>query len=101
MFFLYILFNEENDIYYVGSSQDPWNRLLQHNSNTGDKYTGKYKNWKLVAVFEVSKSRGDAIKIERFVKKQKSRKLILQLINLEFKPVGLLAQLVRVPHMRD
>ena len=101
MYYLYILFNEDNDIYYVGYSHDPWKRLIQHNSNNGDKYTGKYKNWKLAAVFEISEIEGDAIKVERFIKKQKSRKLIQRLISPEFKPAGALAQLVRVPHVRD
>ena len=101
MYFLYILYSEENDVYYVGQSINPWNRVQQHNNNSSEKYTGKYKNWKLMAVFEISVSRSDAIKIERFIKKQKSRNLVLQLINPEFKPSGALAQLVRVPHVRD
>jgi putative endonuclease len=101
MYFLYILYSEENDVYYVGQSINPWNRVQQHNTNSSEKYTGKYKNWKLMAVFEISVSRSDAIIIERFIKKQKSRNLVLQLINPEFKPSGALAQLVRVPHVRD
>ena len=76
-------------------------RLEQHLSNSTDKYTGKAKDWILKTVFEVSNSAGDAMKIERFIKKQKSRKLILQLCDTEFIPTGTLAQLVRVPHLRD
>ena len=70
-------------------------RLEQHLSNSTDKYTGKAKDWILKTVFEVSSSEGDAMKIERFIKKQKSRKLILQLCDPEFIPTGTLAQLVR------
>ena len=76
MYFLYILYSEENDVYYVGQSINPWNRVQQHNTNSSEKYTGKYKNWKLMAVFEISVSRSDAIKIERFIKKQKQLPII-------------------------
>ena len=59
-------------------------RLEQHLSNSTDKYTGKAKDWLLKTVFEVSNSEGEAMKIERFIKKQKSRNLILQLCDPEF-----------------
>jgi putative endonuclease len=51
-------------------------------------------------VFYVSEERGEAMRLEKFIKKQKSRKLIEQIINEE-KLEGELAQLVRVPHVRD
>lgn len=100
-YYIYILYSNSIDRYYVGYSSDPWLRLEQHLSNSTDKYTGKSKDWILKAVFEVSNSEGDAIKIERFIKKQKSRKLILQLCDPKFIPIGVLAQLVKVPHFRD
>jgi putative endonuclease len=74
---------------------------VQHNENQGDKYTGKYQNWELKAVFQVSENRGDALLIEKFIKRQKSKKLLLKLIEPEFIPSGDLAQLVRVPYVRD
>ncbi len=100
-YYIYILYSNSIDRYYVGYSSDPWLRLEQHISNSTDKYTGKAKDWILKAVFEVSNSAGHAIKIERFIKKQKSRNLILRLCDPEFIPTGVLAQLVRVPHLRD
>ncbi len=42
-----------------------------------------------------------AIQLEKFIKKQKSRKLIERLCNLEYKPTGKLAQSVRVLHLRN
>ena len=75
--------------------------MEQHLNNKTDKYTGKANDWKLKAVFEAAKIKADALKIERFIKKQKSRNLILQLCEKEFIPTGYLAQLVRVPHLRD
>ena len=70
-------------------------------ANTSDKYTGRAKDWVLASVFEVSSKEGEAMKIERFIKKQKSRKLIEQLCDENFVPTGILAQMVRVPHVRD
>ena len=75
--------------------------MEQHLNNKADKYTGKANDWKLKAVFEAAKIKADALKIERFIKKQKSRNLILQLCEKGFIPTGHLAQLVRVPHLRD
>ena len=101
MYYLYILYSEEFDIHYIGYSIDPWSRLIQHNNNSGNKFTGKYDNWKLAAVFEISEDRGIAMGMERLIKKQKSKRLLLQLINPLFIPNGKLALLVRVPHLRD
>lgn len=100
-YYIYILYSNSIDRFYVGYSSNPWMRLEQHLSNSTDKYTGKAKDWILKTVFEVSNNEGDAMKIERFIKKQKSRNLILQLCDPEFIPTGTLAQLVRVPHLRD
>jgi putative endonuclease len=101
MFYIYIIYSNTAEKFYVGHSENPWDRLVQHNENQGDKYTGKYQNWELKAVFQVSENRGDALLIEKFIKRQKSKKLLLKLIEPEFIPSGDLAQLVRVPYVRD
>jgi len=101
MFYIYIIYTLSSDLYYIGHSSDPWKRLEQHNQNASDKFTGKYANWELKAVFKVSENKGDADKIEKFLKKQKSRRIIQLLIDQTFVPKGKLAQLVRVPHVRD
>jgi putative endonuclease len=101
MYYLYVLYTAEADKYYVGQSSDPWKRLEWHNTNSGDTYTGKYNSWELVAVFFVSEERAQAVKIERYIKRQKSRRLIEKLLNPNFELTGELAQLVRVPHVRD
>jgi putative endonuclease len=101
MFYIYIIYSNTAERFYVGHSENPWDRLVQHNENEGDKYTGKYQNWELKAVFQVSENRGDALLIEKFIKRQKSKKLLLKLIEPEFIPTGDLAQLVRVPYVRD
>jgi putative endonuclease len=101
MFYIYIIYSNTAEKFYVGHSENPWDRLIQHNENEGDKYTGKYQNWELKAVFQVSENRGEALLIEKFIKKQKSKKLLLKLIEPNFVPTGDLAQLVRVPYVRD
>jgi len=101
MYYIYFLHSSEADKYYVGHSQDPWKRFEQHLANTGDKYTGSYHDWKLMAVFEASSIRGEADKIEKFIKRQKSRNLLERMLDLKFRGTGVLVQLVRVPHVRD
>lgn len=101
MFYVYIIHSNTADKYYTGYSEDPWERIIQHNQNDADKYTGKYGDWSLAAVFEVSEIRGEAMQLEKFIKKQKTKKLIEKLINPEYTPTDSLAQLVRVPHVRD
>jgi putative endonuclease len=101
MFYIYIIYSNTAEKFYVGHSENPWDRLVQHNENEGDKYTGKYQNWELKAVFQVSENRSDVLLIEKFIKRQKSKKLLLKLIEPEFIPDGTLAQLVRVPYVRD
>ena len=54
-----------------------------------------------MAVFECGDNETVAINFERFIKKQKSRKLIEQLVDPDFILTGFLAQLVRVPDVRD
>jgi putative endonuclease len=100
MFYIYIIYSNTAEKFYVGHSENPWDRLIQHNENEGDKYTGKYQNWELKAVFQVSENRGEALLIEKFIKRQKSKKLLLKLIEPVFVPMGDLAQLVRVSKIK-
>ena len=101
MYYIYILYTKVADKYYVGYSKNPWERVKQHNINTGDKFTGKYKGCELVAVFQVSEKESEAVRMEKFIKQQKSRKLIEKLINPNFILEGKFAQLDRVPYVRD
>ena len=101
MFYIYVLYSKSSDIYYVGHSENPWNRIAQHNTKEEGTYSSKHQPWSLVATFEAGETRSEALILERFIKKQKSRRLIERLIDIEFIPDGKLAQLVRVPHLRD
>ena len=99
-FFIYILFSQSTNKYYVGHSEDAFRRLAEHNFAVHQKSTTSGRPWELKAVFEVQGDRGQAMKVEGFIKKQKSRRLIEQLLNPDFIPTGYLAQLVRVLHVR-
>ena len=102
MYYLYILYSESHDKYYLGYTSDYQKRLKDHNTQQHfNTFTSKYRPWKLAAVFEAGTDEGDALKLEKFIKKQKSRKLLEQLINPVFVAEGYLAQLVRVPDIRD
>ena len=101
-FFIYILYSSGADKYYVGYTSDYEKRLNDHNTQENfNTYTSKFRPWELVAVFHAGDEEAQAIRMERFIKKQKSRRLIEQLIKVNFIPSGSLAQLVRVPHVRD
>ena len=101
MYYIYILYSESSDRFYIGFSQDPWERVIEHNNDPRNTYTSKHRPWELVTVFSVGENRSDAIIFEKWIKKQKSKTLIQKLINENFHPDGFLAPLNRVPHMRD
>lgn len=100
MFYIYILYSASADKYYVGYSNDYRQRLIAHNTSDRLTYTSKHRPWELKAAFEAGEDEGKAIIVEKFIKKQKSRSLIEALVRGE-KLHGELAQLVRVPHLRD
>ena len=100
MFYIYILFSAISDKYYVGYSNDPRRRVIEHNTKPFNTYTSKHRPWRLVAAFECGSDEKKAIQIERFIKKQKSRKLIEMMIS-DNPLTGILAELVRVPDVRD
>jgi putative endonuclease len=101
MYYIYLIQSQSSNLFYVGYSSDPWKRLQEHNTERTDKFTGKYHDWVLKAVFKVSENKGEALQVERFIKRQKSKVLLMKLTDPGFIPNGVLAQLVRVPHLRD
>ncbi|MDA3906316.1 MAG: GIY-YIG nuclease family protein [Bacteroidales bacterium] len=101
MYYIYILRSISFDKYYVGYTSDISRRIEEHNSSARNTYTSKYRPWKISALFAVSKNEGETIIIERYIKKQKSRSLLMRLIDPNYTPTGKLNKLVRVPQMRD
>ena len=99
-FYIYFL-RSKSGKFYVGYSSNPWERVIEHNTVQHDTFTSKHRPWKLVAVFFIGTSESQAIRIERFIKKQKTKAFIEKLTDPTFFPTGILAQLIRVPHVRD
>jgi putative endonuclease len=100
MYFIYILYSVSSNIYYVGHTGDVEQRVTQHNELAVDSFTSKHRPWVLKAVFSCGESRGLAMRIEKFIKKQQSKTFIEALIQ-GVPLTGILAPLVRVPHVRD
>jgi putative endonuclease len=81
MFYIYILYSESSDRYYIGLTTDVNRRLEEHNHPPiNKKYTAKHLPWELKLFFECSESRGDGLIIERFIKNQKSKIFLARLI---------------------
>ncbi len=77
--FTYILYSKSIDKFYVGYTHDLKLRIQRHNSGWG-KYSKRGSPWKLV-YFESFESKSEAIKRESEIKRKKSRKYIVWLIN--------------------
>jgi len=78
-FYVYIIYSKSKNKYYVGYTQNLSLRLIYHN----DGWTKSTKSgipWILV-YSEKFKSRSDAMKREKEIKRMKSRKYIESLIN--------------------
>ena len=78
MYYVYILQSEKNGSFYTGFTKDVYKRLVQHNE-------GKVKSTKFVRPFIVVYSKAyqnatEARRQEYYIKYQKSRKFIEQLI---------------------
>ena len=68
-FFVYMILSKHNNKWfsYVGYTNNIQNRILQHNSSKGAKFT-KGKKWKLI-YFEKYQNKIDAMKNEYKLKK--------------------------------
>ena len=79
-YFVYILYSEKRDRFYIGFTSDINSRLLKHNSGSTTS-TKSGIPWELVYSEEyVTKT--EALKREKAIKKKKSRKYIEYLISM-------------------
>jgi len=74
-YFVYILYSEKIDKYYVGKTENPKVRLEFHNSDLNRRWTKRGQPWEIVKLIEFENSTLSS-KSERFIKKQRSRKFI-------------------------
>jgi putative endonuclease len=81
-YFLYILYSERLDRYYVGSSHDPDTRLHFHNTSFKG-WTKRGRPWRLVFSKEFS-GKTEVLKIERWLKQQKNRSVLEAIIQGAF-----------------
>ena len=77
-YWIYILYSERGDRYYIGSSGNPEERLVHHNS-TERGFTSRYRPWRIVYTRRFE-TKGEALAAERKIKGWKSRKMIAALI---------------------
>ena len=78
--FVYIIYSESIDKYYVGKTKSVQNRLKFHNSKLNKIWTKKGKPWILKTSFEFENSNLSSF-AERFIKRQKSKIFIEKIIN--------------------
>lgn len=67
-FYVYIIFSNSLQKYYVGSTKDVTKRIAQHNSGKGN-FTSKGVPWILVQSIAVE-SRSEAMGLEKRIKKR-------------------------------
>ena len=65
-YYVYVLYSEVQDKYYIGSTQDVTERLVRHNSGK-ENYTSKYIPWNLVLRLE-KETRSEAYQLEIKIK---------------------------------
>jgi len=78
-YYVYIIYSISGDRYYRGFSENPNQRLLQHN-NGESKFTSKYSDWKFVYI-ECFETKREALIREKGLKKY-SKSQIQELIKL-------------------
>jgi putative endonuclease len=104
MYYVYILYSASADKYYIGSTSDVSARLQDHNHGTRPnqlkKFTAKHRPWELKLAIAAGATRSEAVRMERFIKRKKSRSFLESLIAAR-EDEEKLAQLVSVPPKRD
>jgi putative endonuclease len=78
-FFVYILYSEKLDKYYIGVTENVEERLQKHLCNHGG-FTGKAKDW-TIRLTEFYPDKVAALKREKQLKGWKNRQRIEQLIH--------------------
>ena len=79
MYYIYILQSEIDSSFYIGYTENPNERLHKHNTAKSG-YTSRKQPWTL-KYSEQFESKTDALKREKFLKRQKSRKFYQKLID--------------------
>ena len=76
MHYLYIIYSDSLNKYYVGETPDVDVRLAQHNSHYfKNNFTRSANDWKILLKYPCE-NKHEALFLEKFIKKMKSRKFI-------------------------
>lgn len=79
MYFVYVIYSQALDSYYVGYSSDPEVRLKQHNEGFYfDSFTSKSSDWNLFYVLKCN-DKTQVLKIEKHIMRMKYRKYLQDL----------------------
>ncbi len=81
MYYVYILFSDKLNKYYVGYTSNIKDRLYKHN-NKHHGFSNSANDW-ILKYSEEYQSKSDAMKREKEIKKWRSRIKIEKLINLK------------------
>ena len=92
MYYVYILYSPSADKYYIGQTENLELRLKFHNELSEKSYTSKHRPWILKKHIGVN-NRSEAVRVERMIKKRKSRKFIELLISYPSEVEKLLTRL--------
>ena len=79
MHFVYILYSEGSQIYYVGQTPDLYTRLLFHNELSEKSFTSRHRPWELARSITV-RNRSEAVLLERYIKGRKSKAYVQRLV---------------------
>src|SRR5690606_13624846 len=80
MHYLYILYSKSTDRFYVGQSSDVLSRLDLHNTHHfKGAFTKIASDWEIAMTFPCTQKK-DALFLERFVKRMKSKAFIRKVI---------------------
>ena len=79
--FVYVIYSVSAGKYYIGETSDVNERVKQHNSGFYDSsFTWQVSDWELFWMLEC-KSRSQALKIEKHIKKMRNRKFYENLVH--------------------
>ena len=75
------MFSSSTNKYYVGETHNVHERILKHNNHVySNSYSKIAEDWKLVLSFECD-HKNDALFLEKFIKKMKSKIFIKKVIS--------------------
>ena len=84
-YYVYILISLSDGSFYIGQTNDLESRIKRHNAGY-EKYTKSKTPWK-VYWSTLVESRSEAVKLERKLKNLKSRKRIVEFVEVKTGPV--------------